>query len=123
MSHRTKKRRGSRRPAASCLLTWLLLLALQGCSTGPDRYVEKYEVKGLTIVFLDETSLKERWKQVTGLEAVNFKVQMNSTLPVVRTVQGFFDYTSNTLYCPKWNFKVCGHELHHAVLGQFHSAE
>ena len=45
---------------------------------------------------------------------------MSSSTPIVKTVRGFYDYSANTLYCEKWNFEVCGHELHHAALGQFH---
>ncbi|MBI5777487.1 MAG: hypothetical protein HY444_08860 [Nitrospirae bacterium] len=36
------------------------------------------------------------------------------------TVKGFFDYKTNTIYCTKDNFDVCGHELFHAIMGRFH---
>jgi hypothetical protein len=97
-----------------------LASALPGCLGVQERYVEKHVIKNLTLVFLDEHSLHEQWKQTVGSEAVRFQPQMNSTVPLVHTVKGFYDFTSNTLYCPKWNFEVCGHELHHAALGHFH---
>jgi hypothetical protein len=86
----------------------------------PARYVEEHEIKQLTVVFLDEHSLREQWTKIAGRESVRLTAPMNSTTPVVKTVRGFYDYSSNTLYCEKWNFEVCGHELHHAALGQFH---
>lgn len=106
------------------LFAWVFILsAFWGCTALQDRYVEKHVIKSLTIVFLDEGSLREQWKHVAGRDAVRFTSQMNSTVPLVSTVQGFYDFTSNTLYCPKWNFEVCGHELHHAALGQFHASD
>jgi hypothetical protein len=99
-----------------CLIGFLL----GGCTGFQDRYFETHKIKELTIVFLDEDSLHEQWKQVAGSDATLLKSQLRSTVPVVHTVRGFYDFTSKTLYCPKWNFEVCGHELHHAVIGQFH---
>ena len=101
----------------------IISLSFSGCTGLQDRYVEKHVIKSLTIVFLDEGSLREQWTQVAGSNAVRFKTQMNSTVPLVNTVQGFYDFASNTLYCPKWNFEVCGHELHHAALGHFHASD
>lgn len=120
----TFKRSSSGWTNALNLFTWVLISsALWGCTGLQDRYVEKHVIRNLTIVFLDEDSLREQWKQVAGRDAVRFKAQMNSTVPLVHTVQGFYDFTSNTLYCPKWNFEVCGHELHHAALGHFHASD
>lgn len=103
------------------LIGTLLTSALMGCSGIQERYVEKHPIKNLTVVFLDEHSLREQWKQIAGTDAVRFQPQMSSTIPQVQTIKGFYDFTSNTLYCPKWNFEVCGHELHHAALGHFHT--
>jgi hypothetical protein len=120
----TFKRSKSGWATALNFFTWVLISsALWGCTGLQERYMEKHVIKNLTIVFLDETSLLEQWKQVSGRNGVNFKSQMNSTVPIVSTVQGFYDFTSNTLYCPKWNFEVCGHELHHAAIGQFHASD
>lgn len=106
------------------LFAWgLIATAFSGCTGLQDRYVEQHAIKNLTVVFLDEQSLREQWKHIAGWDAVRFTPQMNSTAPLVHTVQGFYDFTSNTLYCPKWNFEVCGHELHHAALGHFHASE
>lgn len=92
-----------------------------GCAGIQERYVEKHAIRNLTVVFLDEHSLHEQWKQTVGSDAVRFQPQINSNDPIVRTVKGFYDFSSNTLYCPKWNFEICGHELHHAALGHFHN--
>jgi hypothetical protein len=97
--------------------------SLYGCTVFPDHYIEKHKIKELTVIFVDEDTLRERWKEVAGSDATIFKPQLKSTAPIVNTVRGFYDFTSNTLYCPKWNFEVCGHELHHAVLGQFHTSD
>lgn len=102
------------------LMLGLFISAVIGCTGVQGRYVEKHVIKNLTIVFLDEHSLHEQWKQTVGSDAVRFQPQLNSTVPHVRAVKGFYDFTSNTLYCPKLNFEVCGHELHHAALGHFH---
>lgn len=109
------------------LVTGLLLVGLlfssPGCSWTSTRYVESYELKSLTVVFLDEDSLKKQWQQTAGRDAVRFASGMNTPVPVVKTVRGFYNFATNTLYCPKWNFEVCGHELHHAALGQFHAQD
>ena len=102
------------------LLTSSVLVLLTGCSTTNTRYVEEYDIRQLKVVFLDERSLHERWAHVAGRDPVRFSAPMGSTTPIVQTIRGFYDYSSNTLYCEKWNFEVCGHELHHAALGQFH---
>lgn len=95
------------------------ILLQTGCTT-PQRYIEEYEIKQLKVVFLDERTLHERWLRIAGRAPIHFDTPMNSTTPLIKTVRGFYDYSTNTLYCEKWNFEVCGHELHHATLGQFH---
>jgi hypothetical protein len=118
------KKRHSGWAHALNLFTWgLISTAFWGCTGLQDRYVEQHVIKNLTVVFLDEHSLHEQWKHLAGTDAVRFTSHMNSTVPLVNTVQGFYDFTSNTLYCPKWNFEVCGHELHHAALGHFHTSD
>ena len=97
----------------------VVVLGLQGCGmNGP--YREEHQVTNLNVVFLDQQSLHQEWKARTGRSGVEFVAFRAETLPPVKTLQGFYDFTTNTLYCPKWNFEVCGHELHHAVLGHFH---
>ena len=123
MPHRDKKTSAStvRPTILLSFLVWMLLTsAFAGCAGVQERYVERHVIKNLTVVFLDEHSLHEQWKQTVGSEAVRFQPQMNSAVPLVQTVKGFYDFTSNTLYCPKWDFQICGHELHHAALGHFH---
>lgn len=102
------------------LLASTALALLAGCSTANVRYVEEHDIRQLKVVFLDERSLHERWSKIAGRDPVRFAAPMSNVDPMVKTVLGFYDYSSNTLYCEKWNFEICGHELHHAVLGQFH---
>ena len=94
-------------------------MLLTGCTTS-QQYVEKHKIKQLTVVFLDEQSLHEQWVKIAGRAPVHFMTPMSSTTPLIKTIRGFYDYSTNTLYCEKLNFEVCGHELHHATLGQFH---
>lgn len=101
----------------------ILLLSLASCATLPTYQVEKHEVQNLTVVFLDERALQDEWKRLSGNNAVTFLPLTSSGIPGIKTVRGFYDFKTNTLYCPKWNYEVCGHELHHAVLGHFHSSE
>jgi len=102
---------------------WLILLVgvvvLGGCA-GTGTYREEHQVRNLHIVFVDQQSLHQEWATRTGQPGVEFMTFSGQAMPSVKTVQGFFDFSTNTLYCPKWNFEVCGHELHHAVLGHFH---
>ncbi|MBI4402096.1 MAG: hypothetical protein HY581_10755 [Nitrospirae bacterium] len=94
---------------------WLLLTAFlglfgaAGCAT-PGTYYERHEIPRLTVVFLDEQSLQDKWTLVTSKSPI-----MSSGVVV-----GLFDFRTQTIYCPKMDFEVCGHELHHAVLGRFH---
>jgi len=105
----------------SLKLALLGLLLLQGCASSTGTYQERHKIKNLTVVFLDEESLRHEWQALSGRQPVVFASQTSTGGPTLKTLQGFYDWPSNTLYCPKWNFEVCGHELHHAVLGQFHS--
>ncbi len=95
---------------------------LAGCTGLSPQYVERHEIKHMTVVFLDEESLHEEWERITGRHAVRLVPRMTNRSPAteIKTVRGFFDFRTHTLYCPKWDFKACGHELHHAILGQFH---
>jgi len=104
------------------LVVLLSLGTITGCTT-PRAYVEQYEVEHLKIVFLDPQSLEKEWTLRTGEPGIRFLPRVSGRMTAFKTVKGFYDFTSDTLYCPKWDFEVCGHELHHAVLGHFHSQE
>ncbi len=109
------------RPAAMrvCILA-LSLFLLDGCGTA-EKYREDHQLTNLHIVFLDNDTLHDEWAARTGQSGIEFMASRGqSNFPQVKTLKGFFDFTTNTLFCPKWNFEVCGHELHHAALGQFH---
>ncbi|GJL63145.1 MAG: hypothetical protein NPIRA04_17990 [Nitrospirales bacterium] len=108
-------------------LHWILFLVLicsgvVGCTTD-SRYREEYKLQQLNVVFLDQQTLHEEWANRTGQSGVQFMPSHGGNMPSLKTLRGFFDFTTNTLYCPKWNFAVCGHELHHAALGHFHDKE
>ncbi|MDR4493695.1 MAG: hypothetical protein AB7P17_11470 [Nitrospirales bacterium] len=94
-------------------------LFLPACSTAT-RYVETHEIANLKVVFLDEASLHEKWKARTGQPGAEFQTLLTGGMASLKVIKGFYDFTTDTLYCPKWNFEVCGHELHHAALGHFH---
>jgi hypothetical protein len=106
----------------SILLLLVTLSGILGCVTD-GRYREEHEIKQLNVVFVDQQTLHEEWKNRTGRSGVQFMLALSGGASSVKTLRGFFDFTTNTLYCPKWNFAVCGHELHHAALGQFHDKE
>jgi len=95
---------------------------LVGC-TQHGRYIETHEISNLKVVFLDAQSLAEKWEMKTGQPGTQFQPWLRGGLGSVKTVRGFYDFLTDTLYCPKWNYEVCGHELHHAALGHFHSKE
>ena len=84
------------------------------------RYMETHEISNLKVVFIDDQSLKDLWKSKTGKPGTQFQPWLQGGLASVKTVRGFYDFSTETLYCPKWNYEVCGHELHHAALGHFH---
>ena len=92
---------------------------LAGC-TQQGRYMETHEISNLKVVFLDDQSLQDMWETKTGQPGTQFQPWLRRDLASVKTVRGFYDFSTETLYCPKWNYEVCGHELHHAALGHFH---
>lgn len=104
--------------ATKTLLLLSVLLFLPACSSIGTE--ERHEI-ALTVVFLDETQLQQKWTELSGKPAVMLspRLVLESHRQPERVV-GFYDYANRTIYCPKMNFEVCGHELHHAVLGPFH---
>ena len=114
---------GEKLKKTGTLLIWAFSLPaffiLQACST-ETRYVETHEIPNLKVVFLDEESLHEKWKARTGQPGTEFQPLLTGGMASLKVIKGFYDFTTDTLYCPKWNFEVCGHELHHAALGHFH---
>ena len=105
--------------AGGLLLCGVILV---GC-TQQGRYMETHEISNLKVVFLDAQSLAEKWESKTGQPGTQFQPWLQGGLASVKTVRGFYDFLTDTLYCPKWNYEVCGHELHHAALGHFHPKE
>jgi hypothetical protein len=99
----------------------VLFGAIAGCGVSSRSLGEQYELSDLRVVFLDEPQIQAKWKEVTGKPAVMMTPRL--VLESQRreeVVVGFYDFQTRTIYCPKMNFEVCGHELHHAVLGRFH---
>lgn len=98
-----------------------------GCAAIQDRYYEEHRLSQLTVIFVDETTLQRQWSLLTGKAPIRISTfgtpNEPNVLQTVRTIRGFYDYPSNTIYCRKMDFEACGHELHHAVLGLFHRDE
>lgn len=101
---------------------WLLLMtSLPGCALFQgERYMERYEIRHLTVVLMDEQSIREKWEEVTRTPSVRYFTIGPDHAQVITTVRGFYDFETNTIFCPKMNFEVCGHELFHALIGRFH---
>lgn len=105
---------------------WMLVSVGLGCMSftactakAPlQSYQEQHEIRRLTVVFLDEQSLQAKYTTISGKPAVSLSGY--PPMQSLTTVRGFYDFNSKTLYCSKMDFTVCGHELHHAVLGRFH---
>ena len=72
----------------------LILLLFSGCAVLQDRYIEKHKIQNLTVIFLDQDTLEIEWKRIADSDPTLLKVQLNSTVPLVHTVRGFYD-----LYC------------------------
>ncbi len=82
---------------------------------------ETYEIPSLRVVFLDRPQIQAKYEEITGQSAVMTTPRLAlHTQQRKEVVVGFYDYRTRTIYCPKMDFEVCGHELHHAVLGRFH---
>ncbi len=102
---------------------WLLVCAIlaAGCVSTPASYEERHLLNDVTVIFLDEERLQKEWERVTGDPAVAFRSNGSALRTFsLSTVRGFYDFRTRTIYCNKMDFEVCGHELHHAVLGRFH---
>lgn len=97
------------------------VVSISGCANYRSATGEVYEVSNLRVIFLDEQQIRDKWEEVTGKSA--YMMTPRLVLEPLRreeVVTGFYDFRTRTIYCPKMNFEVCGHELHHAVLGRFH---
>ena len=98
-----------------------LSLGLSGCELGQLPHGEQYEVSSLRIVFLDASQIQAKYEEITGKSSVMMTPRLAlETQRREEVVVGFYDFRTRTIYCSKMDFEVCGHELHHAVLGQFH---
>ncbi len=84
------------------------------------HYQETHNLQRLQVVFLDEQSLSETYETQYGRQAT--RLTMKAGLPSsISRVKAFYDFETHTIYCNKWDFENCGHELHHALLGRFHA--
>lgn len=96
-------------------------LPLSGCMLGQLSAGEEYELSSLKVVFLDEPQIRAKYEEITRKSAVMMTPRLVlETQRREEAVVGFYDFRTQTIYCPKMDFEVCGHELHHAVLGHFH---
>ena len=102
-------------------MTALLALVFAGCAWVRDiPYEERYEIKHLTVILMDEASIRAKWEDMSRKPGVRIVAVGPEPTVQVDTVRGFFDFNTNTIYCPKAKYDVCGHELFHAIFGQFH---
>ena len=102
----------------------IMLLSGCGSSQMPTRYKETYQLKNLQVVLLDEESLVDTYVGQYDRPAVSLAVEdALRNGPIRRNrVKAFYDFLTQTIYCVKWDFESCGHELHHALVGRFHAA-
>jgi hypothetical protein len=99
----------------------VLLPTLSGCMISQLSPDETYELSSLRVVFLDTSQIQAKYEELTGKSAVMMTPRLVlETQRREEVVVGFYDFHTRTIYCPKMDFEVCGHELHHAVLGHFH---
>lgn len=104
-----------------CIVGGIILLALSGCAISQSPRDEEYELSSLRVVFLDALHMQAKYEEITGKSAVMMTPRLVlDTQRREEVVVGFYDFRTHTIYCPKMDFEVCGHELHHAVLGRFH---
>ncbi len=97
---------------------------LSACLSGQSsiQYRETHNLQRLQVVLLDEQSLSETYEAQYGRPAL--RLAMKAGLPSsISRVKAFYDFETHTIYCNKWDFENCGHELHHALLGRFHAEE
>ncbi|WP_158023450.1 hypothetical protein [Candidatus Nitrospira inopinata] len=115
------RERGHRAKAWAAIVSGLLLLTLSGCAMSHKPDGETYEIPSLRVVFLDRPQIQAKYEEITGQSAVMMTPRLAlDTQRRKEAVVGFYDYRTRTIYCPKMDFEICGHELHHAVLGRFH---
>jgi hypothetical protein len=99
----------------------ILMLTLSGCLLGQLHQGEEYELSTLRVVFLETPDIQAKYQEISGKSAVMMTPRLVlETERREEVVVGFYDFRTRTIYCPKMDFEVCGHELHHAVLGHFH---
>lgn len=106
------------RKVARWTILAILSCALFGCLQPSAPYYEQYELKNLRVVWLDQASLHDRYERISGKPSMALYGTDSSA--GVQSVKGFFDFSTNTIYCSKMDFTACGHELHHAIIGHFH---
>lgn len=79
-----------------------IVLALVSCA-GPAR-LERHELDGWAVVMGDQSTIT-RLCQGRGTSD---------------RALGCADIERRTIYCPLWDFEVCGHELHHITHERWH---
>lgn len=101
-----------------------MLLFMVGCSykmnvvrtyefvSGADHTMPKEQVVTIRVVYIQRDKIHEIARQVFERDGLPFNPPY--------TYVGFFDYTTRTLYCEKWDAVICGHELFHATDGDWH---
>ena len=89
------------RHATFFLFTEIFLFSgIHGCVTTQAPYIERHQLSNLTVVFIDEDSLQQKWKAVSETEAIRY-ASSAETMVSVQIVKGFYDFTAGTIYCEK----------------------
>lgn len=107
---------------AVVLMIATTLLSACASSYTSTPYRETYHLEPLRVVFLDEQSLAETYEARYALPATRMTMRAGAPSSISR-VKAFYDFQTHTIYCTKWDFENCGHELHHALLGRFHAED
>lgn len=91
-------------------MKWLILLVfLAGCTatTLPKHYSEQTSITAVVIYADHETIQKEH--------------DRHAPKEKVRAWTLLFGKGSGIIWCEKWDFYACGHELSHITSGSFHT--
>jgi hypothetical protein len=96
----------------------IICFMLVRCVPSSASYYEQHELNNLRVVWLDQSALRQQYETISGKQALALSgIDSGAS---IQSIHGFFDFKTNTIYCSKMDFTACGHELHHAIIGNFH---
>lgn len=101
-----------------------ILLGLTGCpykvevhrtyefADGVNHQMPTNQALSIMVYYVDKDEIEQIAKDIYERDGLEWDPPY--------TFYGLFDYKTKTLYCQKWDFHLCGHELHHATDGSWH---